>query len=599
MPSNNIVLQLKDFLLGLRDQYGFIIDVGRLEDSLACIHDITDVEEVVYRLQSMICKDEEQISIFRSAFGQTFLGSYVDLLATAPGKAGLQDAHRKLSSFQASVVSLSDNISATEKHIQSLKGQIAEEEKQFDSTHGDLRQKAEQLKEEIKSFSPKELAKQNPRIERQLNRMLDKARTSFVTAKESIQRRDPSATNADDSELDSIIAVPMASYSLRKIILQLLNEATQQDLQYARDVAPVVKSFSMLANLCDNIIGKNGYKELKEKQLALEACENQKRYARSHIIDLENEIKWRQEMNKLSQTRLEAARAKADEQLQKIEQIQMHNELVIKQQSQHHRDIFTAINAKAVQTTAEQAELLSEPIAQLSPEQMQQVATYIRTNARAFRQTLRRTAATPTKRRIDMRATMTQATKTGGEPMMIKYKKPIKSHAKIVCLVDISGSCRQAASVALYFMALMDEAFPGGCHKFAFVNHLVLVDQYFHSQSTSAAVNAVNDKVPSRGIYSDYGRTLHQLKEEYSSLIGKETTLIILGDARNNRNASREEDVRYFCTRARKVWWLNPDPPQKWGKGDSATKEYQRAGVDMRHIANVGDLLNFLSSASQ
>lgn len=95
MPSNNIVLQLKDFLLGLRDQYGFIIDVGRLEDSLACIHDITDVEEVVYRLQSMICKDEEQISIFRSAFGQTFLGSYVDLLATAPRKGGTPRCSQK------------------------------------------------------------------------------------------------------------------------------------------------------------------------------------------------------------------------------------------------------------------------------------------------------------------------------------------------------------------------------------------------------------------------------------------------------------------------------------------------------------------------
>ena len=61
----------------------------------------------------------------------------------------------------------------------------------------------------------------------------------------------------------------MASYSLRKIILHLLNEATQQELQYARDVAPVVKSFSMLANLCDNIIGKDGYKELKKSSWRL------------------------------------------------------------------------------------------------------------------------------------------------------------------------------------------------------------------------------------------------------------------------------------------------------------------------------------------
>lgn len=55
MLQNNIILQLKDFLLMLRDQHGFAIDVGRLEDCLDCIQNITDVEEVVYRLQSMIC----------------------------------------------------------------------------------------------------------------------------------------------------------------------------------------------------------------------------------------------------------------------------------------------------------------------------------------------------------------------------------------------------------------------------------------------------------------------------------------------------------------------------------------------------------------
>ena len=58
MLQNNIILQLKDFLLMLRDQHGFAIDVGRLEDCLDCIQNITDVEEVVYRLQSMICKEE-------------------------------------------------------------------------------------------------------------------------------------------------------------------------------------------------------------------------------------------------------------------------------------------------------------------------------------------------------------------------------------------------------------------------------------------------------------------------------------------------------------------------------------------------------------
>ena len=600
MLQNNIILQLKDFLLMLRDQHGFTVDVSRLEDCLDCIHDITDVEEVVYRLQSMICKDEEQILTFRSVFGQKFLGVYVKALENdaKTQKPSLEKAQKALSDRKHHMSVLENDIMRTEQRIQELTKQVEKAEQISNASQTDILKEIERLQNEMNAFSPQEAAKQSPRMERQLKRISDKAKDSISKAGEVVRRRFSVIDNLEN-EIDDILSTPQATDKLRQIINQLLHTATHQGNQYIKEISPIVKSLTMLADLCDNIVGKDGRKELNQKQQEKEEYELQRDRGRSRVHDLQAQLKWAEDSKKRSEQKLDTAKQKTEQQQQKIKALEMQENLVVKQQSERHRDVFTAINAKAVQTTAEQEKLLSEPITQLSYMQMQQIATYIRTNVRAFRQTLRRTAATPVKRRIDMRATMMQATKTGGEPMMIKYRKPIKSHAKIVCLVDISGSCRQAASVALYFMALMDEAFPGGCHKFAFVDHLVPVDQYFRSQNASNAIDAVNDNVSSRGIYSDYGTTLHQLREDYSAFIGQETTVIILGDARNNRNDSREEDVHFFCTHARKVWWLNPDDPQKWGTGDSVTREYQRAGVDMRHIANTSDLLEFLSSASE
>ena len=140
---------------------------------------------------------------------------------------------------------------------------------------------------------------------------------------------------------------------------------------------------------------------------------------------------------------------------------------------------------------------------------------------------------------------------------------------------------------------MMDDAFPGSCKKFAFVNHLVSVDKYFQNQSAAEGIQAVNSNVPSRGVYSNCGRTIHELREEYEPLFHRDTTVIIFGDARNNRNDTAEKDLKFIADRVRKVFWLNPDDVQKWGQGDSVIYEYQRAGAEVFHVSTVGNCLDF------
>ena len=170
----------------------------------------------------------------------------------------------------------------------------------------------------------------------------------------------------------------------------------------------------------------------------------------------------------------------------------------------------------------------------------------LRTNARIFRQTLRRKSATPRRKQVDIKATMRLAGRTNGEPLKIKYKEPKKSHANVVILTDISGSCRKVSELALYFMVMMENTFPGGCRKFVFVNSLVPVDRQFRDRGPDEGVQAVMGTVPTRGIYSDYGVTIQALRQEYGGAIRRDTTVIIIGDARNNSRAPHDVKLGGF-----------------------------------------------------
>ena len=65
---------------------------------------------------------------------------------------------------------------------------------------------------------------------------------------------------------------------------------------------------------------------------------------------------------------------------------------------------------------------------------------------------------------------------------------------------------------------------------------------------------------------SDFGRVLVKLAARD---ISRREVVLILGDARNNRLPARVDALKALARRARALAWLNPDPPERWGQGDS------------------------------
>jgi uncharacterized protein with von Willebrand factor type A (vWA) domain len=76
---------------------------------------------------------------------------------------------------------------------------------------------------------------------------------------------------------------------------------------------------------------------------------------------------------------------------------------------------------------------------------------------------------------------------------------------------------------------------------------------------------------------TDYGTALLDFASLVLDEIDSNTTVIILGDARNNHSDPKLEIMQSVYQRAKKVIWLNPEPRNMWGSGDSDMKRYQSA----------------------
>ena len=265
--------------------------------------------------------------------------------------------------------------------------------------------------------------------------------------------------------------------------------------------------------------------------------------------------------------------------------------------SVNHREMFIG-GHNAVQREDAVESLLNSDIAMLTADEIQTISLYIRTNARKFQQTLRKNMAAHQRKRLDIKKTVEKSMRTDGDIAWLYYRKPRASKARIILLADISGSCRASASLALHFMGLMGQVFPGGCHPFVFVNHLVPVGQFFRDDNVETAVQAINASVPSRGIYSNYGTPLHQLVTEHRGLISKDTTVILLGDCRNNLYDTAQNQMRWMCEHAHQVSMLVPEEQAKWGTGDSIVPVYQAAGAEAVCVQTAQQLIEFLLSKS-
>ena len=190
---------------------------------------------------------------------------------------------------------------------------------------------------------------------------------------------------------------------------------------------------------------------------------------------------------------------------------------------------------------------------------------------------------------LDFRKTLRRNAAYGGILFETFWRTKVVDRPRVIAICDVSGSVRQYARFLLLFLYSLDEQM-SGVRSYAFINHLVDISETFERLPVEQVVDKVINAVGGWG--SDYGRTLLDIEEQLLDRIDRRTTILFLGDARNNYNKAHTEVMRMLHDRARRVIWLNPEPVSFWGIGDSEMKRY----APYCHIARECSSLKHLES---
>jgi uncharacterized protein with von Willebrand factor type A (vWA) domain len=177
---------------------------------------------------------------------------------------------------------------------------------------------------------------------------------------------------------------------------------------------------------------------------------------------------------------------------------------------------------------------------------------------------------------VDLRHTVRRSLSTGGVPLDLRFKPPRPAKPEIFVIADVSGSVASFARFTLHLVHAISSQF-SKVRSFVFVDGLDEVTRLFEGvedpADAVARINAEADVIAFDG-HSDYGRALMTFHDLYAKDLTKRSTVLILGDARNNYHQAHAELLADLHYRAKAVYWLNPEPTSYWNSGDSIVNQY-------------------------
>lgn len=237
----------------------------------------------------------------------------------------------------------------------------------------------------------------------------------------------------------------------------------------------------------------------------------------------------------------------------------------------------------------EPQDLMNTPFQYLSPDD----ADALRDEVKRLAARLRSRAALRQKKdregNPDPKSTIRHNLRYEGMPLELQYRSR-KLKPRLVVICDISTSMRYCSEFMLTMIyELQDQV--AKTRSFVFIDDLVEISHYFDQGRPDLAVqNVLNDNPP--GHYNtDLGNALNTFFDDKLDAVDGRTTIIVVGDGRNNYNDPRIDLAQSLSRRGRRVLWFNPEPQHQWGTGDSDMLQYAPVSQGVFQVANLAQLV--------
>ena len=193
---------------------------------------------------------------------------------------------------------------------------------------------------------------------------------------------------------------------------------------------------------------------------------------------------------------------------------------------------------------------------------------------------------------LDVRRTIAANAAFDGVQFRTRWKSVRIDRPKVVAICDVSGSVSRVARFLLLFLYSLQDVMPR-VRSFVFTSALTEVTDHFADMALEVAVSEVLDKWGNMS--TDYGRALRELQSGLLGEIDKKTTVIMLGDARNNGGDGNTAVWEQVYRRSRRVIWLNPEARVSWNTGDSIMGEYAPFCSQVEPCNSLRDLTRIFS----
>jgi hypothetical protein len=176
---------------------------------------------------------------------------------------------------------------------------------------------------------------------------------------------------------------------------------------------------------------------------------------------------------------------------------------------------------------------------------------------------------------LDLKKTLRENVAYQGLIFSPQWKTKKINRPDLMVLCDVSRSVQTVARFMLLFLYGLNEEV-AKIRSFIFCSNLVEVSHIFEEYPVEEALVRLQRGV-GLGIFlgrTDYGQSLLDFKEKWLDVVNNKTTVLILGDARNNYGNPQTDILKLIHERNKKLIWLNPESPSFWGIGDSEMKRY-------------------------
>jgi uncharacterized protein with von Willebrand factor type A (vWA) domain len=222
----------------------------------------------------------------------------------------------------------------------------------------------------------------------------------------------------------------------------------------------------------------------------------------------------------------------------------------------------------------ERERLLDKSFYYLSPTEIRRMREAVSALARRLKNAMAVRRKRIKRGRLDVKRTIRDSMEFGGVPFRIRYEDKRKERPQVIILCDISDSVRNVSRFMLQFVHSLQDLY-SRVRSYVFVADIAEVTKLFSDNDIQTAINdAINGNVVNVYAHSDFGRAFRDFHRDHIEAVDSRTTVIILGDARNNYNAPNEWVLRDVQERAKQVIWLNPENRSTWGFGDSEMSRY-------------------------